>query len=267
MNKSFKTLVAIIILLSCTVQGHSQILMALIFGDKLNSDKLEFGLTLGNNFSTISNLDTAGNTKWLLKGWNVGLFFNIKLTDKFYLHVAAIPKSTSGFREFPTYATGDSTLDGILYKFSVKRKVNYIHVPMLVRYKTTKGFFCEAGPEINLRTKARDIYEAGLDEGDLTFENDIRDNTRRFDVGLVGGLGWKFKKAFEMDVRYCQDFLDIDKTGEKNWNSCVMLNFNIPMGGEKDKDKAAEAPKDEKQAPVEKEPKEKKKKTKLRQVN
>ena len=40
-------------------QLHSQVLIALLFGDKLNTDKLDFGLTAGLNLSTISNLADA----------------------------------------------------------------------------------------------------------------------------------------------------------------------------------------------------------------
>jgi hypothetical protein len=36
---------------------NSQVLISLIFGDKLNSPKVEFGLEGGANFSTITNLE------------------------------------------------------------------------------------------------------------------------------------------------------------------------------------------------------------------
>src|SRR5687768_8454369 len=83
---------------------QSQILIALLFGDKLNSDKLEFGITLGNSFSMQSNFEGD----WRLKGWNVGLWFNVKLdkNGRWYGHPGAIPKSTLGFRNLPEYPTG-----------------------------------------------------------------------------------------------------------------------------------------------------------------
>ncbi len=273
----------IVLLLLAAKIGQSQILMALIFGDKLNSDKLEFGLTLGNNFSTQTNF---ADTKWRARGWNVGLFFNWNFDKKgrWYFHPGAIPKSTLGFRYLPTYATGDAKIDAVIdsFNFEVERKVNYIHVPLLVRYKilsfereSKKGekkkqsFFIQAGPQISLRTKAKDIFFAELDEDNtITFENDLRDEIRRFDVSISAGLVWKFKKLIELDVSYNQGFLDIDKeeaigtgqVGGTNRNQFVMVNVNIPVGGGKNKNKAETGTTGEKQAPAEKEPKPKKEK-------
>jgi len=40
-------------------QAYSQILISLLFGDKLNSEKLEFGLDGGFNFSQMSNFESS----------------------------------------------------------------------------------------------------------------------------------------------------------------------------------------------------------------
>lgn len=262
---------------------QSQVLMALLFGDKLNSDKLEFGLTLGNSFSTQTNFS---DTQWRTRGWNVGLWFNVKLDKpgRWYAHLGAIPKSTLGFRFLPTYTTGNADINAVIdsFNFEVERKVNYIHVPLQVRYRiftiereSKKGelkknsFFIQGGPQISLRTKAKDIFYAELDEDNsLTFENDLRDEIRRFDVSLSAGLVWKFKKLIELDVSYNYGFLDIDKedavainqTAGTNRNQWVMLNVNIPVGAGKNKEKAAEG--SGSAQPVEKEAKPKKEKKK-----
>lgn len=242
-------------------------MMALIFGDKLNSDKLEFGLTLGNSFSTQTNFD---DSKWRLRGWNVGLFFNVKLSETWYLHLAAIPKSTLGFRYLPTYRTGNPDINAVLdsFNFEVERKVNYIHVPLTARYrllnldrgKSKQSFYIQGGPVISLRTKAQDIFEAELEDDDkFIYENDLRQNIRRFDVCIQAGLVWKFKKLIELSVSYNQGFLDIDKDDatDTNRNQFVMMNVNIPMGGKK-KEKAPEGT--ETEAPKTKEKKSKKSK-------
>lgn len=48
----------LLMLLSAPLQ--SQVLLSLIFGDKLNSDGVEFGLEGGYNFSNVSNLEAGG---------------------------------------------------------------------------------------------------------------------------------------------------------------------------------------------------------------
>jgi len=63
-------------------QANSQVLISLLLGDKLNSEKLKFGLDGGVNFSNISKIDPskyhAGfNLRFyfdnLLKGGKVGV--------------------------------------------------------------------------------------------------------------------------------------------------------------------------------------------------
>ena len=58
-------------------QADSQVLLSLIFGDKLNSGKIEFGLDGGINLSNMSN--TEGN---MAPDWNLGFFFYIDLSEK-----------------------------------------------------------------------------------------------------------------------------------------------------------------------------------------
>jgi len=56
-----------LLLLGLNVQ--SQVLISLLFGDKLNSDGLEFGLEGGLNFSKISGLEANKS----LRALNLGL--------------------------------------------------------------------------------------------------------------------------------------------------------------------------------------------------
>ena len=65
---------------------YSQVLVAIIFGDKLNSPNVEFGINVGLNYSTISN--TPGTN--MKQGLNIGPFFHIRITDRFYFHPARL---------------------------------------------------------------------------------------------------------------------------------------------------------------------------------
>lgn len=60
--------------LFCMASAQSQVLISLLFGDKLNSPFLEFGLDGGLNFSTISNMETSGTEV----GFNLGFYFDIR---------------------------------------------------------------------------------------------------------------------------------------------------------------------------------------------
>ena len=57
---------------------QSQVLIALLLGDKLNNGKMEFGLDGGLNFSSISELDA---NKWK-RDFNLGFYFDIKIKNQ-----------------------------------------------------------------------------------------------------------------------------------------------------------------------------------------
>ena len=63
-------------------QAYSQILISLLFGDKLNSEKLEFGLDGGFNFSQMSNFESSKP----LTTFNLGFYFDILLKDQWYIN-------------------------------------------------------------------------------------------------------------------------------------------------------------------------------------
>ena len=68
-NKKIVTLFALMLI---GFTSHSQVLISLVFGDKLNSDGLEFGLEGGFNYSDISDLDADKR----LSSFNLGFYFD-----------------------------------------------------------------------------------------------------------------------------------------------------------------------------------------------
>src|SRR4051794_10938491 len=212
-------------------QVHSQILIALLFGDKLNTDKLEFGLSGGLNISTISNL-TDTKTR---NGFNLGLYFNIKLNDNCFLRVEAVPKFPGGVAKMKPYSLNDAGLDSLLYAGDVTREIKNIGLPVLIRYRIKNLLFAEGGPQLNLRTKAKDIFESG----DLTYKNHIEDNITRFDFGFTFGLAQKLNKqigAVALGIRYYIGLTDIDKINpgsQKNGVFQVLANIPIGVGKKK----------------------------------
>lgn len=224
----------VILFFVCTLstQLQSQVLIALLFGDKLNSGNLEFGLTGGLNMSNLTSLENAQ----MKAGLNLALFFNIKLSDKWYIHPEAAPKYATGVKSLPPYSLGDESLDNLLKDGTVTRKINTIAVPLMMRYRIKGEFFAEAGPQIGLRTKAKDIFE----NGDLSYEKNIQDQLTRFDAGFAFGLAQRFKKgpgAMALSLRYYAGFTDTDKfTPGSQKHSVFQILASIPVGGGKKKE-------------------------------
>jgi hypothetical protein len=211
---------------------NGQVLISLLLGDKLNSDKLGFGLDGGVNFSNITNLEKS---KWKT-AFNLGFYFDIKIKEKLFIHTGVQVKSTLGAKGLDPYPVFDPELDWLLTTAEkVKRKIHYFNVPVLLRYTLPKHLFMEFGPQIGLRYKAYDEFTASItSKNDFKYKNDIRDQIKHLDAGLMAGFGYHLTKGRGMNfgIRYYQGFVNISKDdNSKNyWNSSVYLFASIPIG-------------------------------------
>lgn len=227
-----KKIIVLILTSLIVTAGRSQVIIALLFGDKLNSDKLEFGLNAGLSLSDISGID-GGDIK---PGLNLALYFNIKISEKLYLHPEAIPKYPGGVKKLRPYSLNDATLDQLFADGEVTRKIKNIALPLLLRYQLHKLLYVDAGPQIGLRTKAKDIFEAG----DLTYEKDVEEQFTRFDFGFAFGLSRKFtndRVSMVIGIRYYLGLTDIDKVepGSQR-NSIMQAHVSFPVGAQKKKE-------------------------------
>jgi len=216
---------------------HSQILIAILFGDKLNSGKLEFGLMVSPTLSQLSGVNGK-----LRPGLALGLYFNIKLNDRIYLHPEALPKLSFGSKDLPVYGLNDARLDSLFATGSVTRTLRAIGLPLLVRYRITGLLFAEAGPQIDLLTSAKDEFKNKIEDNKLTYEVDIKDQRTRFDAGFVLGLAYKLSpgnRSMTLGIRYYGGLTDVMKSiNGSQLNSVWFFNVYIPVGANKAQKKA-----------------------------
>lgn len=216
-------------------------LISLLLGDKLNSDALEFGLDGGMNFVNLSGSEGDFNRKW-----NLGFYFDIKLKNpKLMVHTGVIVKSTMGATKLDVYLLDDPELDLVFASGYVERELGYFSVPVMLKYVFPFKGYLEGGCMVGLRNKAKDVFiTSSFDDDDTRFTNDIRENTNLFDLGLIGGLGYKFKAATSMylGARYYHGLSNVakDNSVSKLNNQSVYLVVGIPIGAGKAAKKEAE---------------------------
>lgn len=218
-------------LFSYGVQG--QVLISLLLGDKLNSDKLEFGIDGGMNLLNISNTASAKT----LTNWNLGFYFDFKMKEKLFIHTGVIVKSRMGVANLTPYSLNNNQLDSLFTGGSVDRKLNYFNVPVMVRYRIIEYLHAEGGIQLGLRYKSFDYFKNGINnKEDLVFKNNISDNFTRIDAGAVLGLGYKLKKGkgMTLSARYYLGLVDVDKQASGNQqNRALYINVSIPVGRSK----------------------------------
>lgn len=208
---------------------HSQIIIALLFGEKLNSGKLEFGLVLGPTFTNLTN--TGGDYR---SGLNLGMFFNIRPDKKFFLHVELTPKASIGAKNITPYSLGNDSIDQFFDEGSVERILKTMGVTVLGRYAISSKFFADAGFQPDILFKERDIFTSTYKDNELQYTKKLEDKFTRLNFQFAAGLFYKFKPdkgSMGMGLRYVHGLTDIDKLlSGTQVSTSWQLNITIPIG-------------------------------------
>jgi len=170
-----------------------------------------------------------------LNNFNLGFYFHINMFETSYLSTGVLVKSNVGARGMPTYPSGDPDFDDVFAEGELIKKINYFYVPIMWHQRFNNRFYLEGGFQVGLRGKAYDNFyleEENLGEG--TFKRDVGDEYDRLDAGLVGGMGYKFRKvtkSVSMGVNYYYGLNNVSKVDDIIIkNSSVYLYVKIPIG-------------------------------------
>lgn len=243
-----KKVLLVATLLLCIQSVNSQVLISLVFGDKLNSSKIEFGLEGGANFSTISHLEGAKNRT----DFNLGFYFDFKLKNPAWMiNTGVIVKSTMGAEDLAIYSLNNENLDNAFEGGQVDRKINYFNVPIMIKYKFDNNIYVKAGTQLGLLGKAFDEFKANYDGENLEYKNDIRDQIHVIDAGLAVGLGYRLMggNGMNIGVQYYHGLVTVMK-GDANpnqYNRSFYVTAGIPIGKGKATKKADEKKTSEKE--------------------
>lgn len=227
-----KTFLLVTLSLICHF-GYSQILISLLFGDKLNSENITFGLDGGVNYSKMSGFDSGHP----LPSFNIGFYFDFLLKGQWYINTGVLVKSNVGLdflKENDVAFLDPTTVFSSSGTYS--QKINYFHVPAAIKYKFKNHFYVRLGPQFALRTKA--VLRFIGEDNNKTFEikTDNRDLFHRLEVSAIAGIGYQLKKGEGMNigVKYMQGFTDILRDENlSSINSSFYFYVGIPIGKEK----------------------------------
>lgn len=226
----------------CLTSARSQVLISLIFGDKLNSEFLEFGLEGGVNFSTISNMGSSATNP----GFNLGFYFDIrsKKNPAWMINTGVIVKSPMGAQDIPVYSLNDENLDNTFVGGSVNREIRYFNVPILIKYQFKNNIYLKAGPQFGLLAKAFDEFKNEINNDDVIYKKNIRDQIHVIDAGLAIGTGYHLNvgNGLNFTVQYYYGLVTVMKGDGPNnqYNRSWYITAGIPIGKGKAAQKRAE---------------------------
>ncbi len=231
---SMKKLIIAYCLMFVALSSQSQILITLLLGDKLNSDKLEFGIEGGLNWASISSLETSTYQP----NWNLGFYFNFKMNDAWYINTGVLVKSSLGVNKLTDSdlnklgATIYHDQEGSRINGNYSQKMNYFLVPVLAKYKFKNHIYLEMGPQFGLMYRSWIQFDSDLEGSDMIIKDYNKEKLNKIDAGAIIGAGYRLFKGtgWTIGVKYYYGFIDVYKNIAESNNSSVFVKLNIPVG-------------------------------------
>jgi len=214
---------------------QSQVLIALLLGDKLNTGKIEFGLDGGLNFSNIGGLESNNFSN----SFYLGFYFDVKVKNQWVLNTGLLVKSTLGADQL---TAADLSYLGVNIPYegngNYTQKMSAFLVPILAKYNFNNHIHIEAGPQMGwiYRSWIEYDYEDDLGNSVLIKENN-KEVINWFDMGVAGGVGYRLLNGlgWTISARYYYGLTNVYKNKSGTNNNSIFLKLNIPFGVSEEK--------------------------------
>jgi hypothetical protein len=168
----------------------------------LQAQGVGIGIKAGANWANqdVSNVDI--NT---VTSYHVGAYVNLNFSDKW------------GITPEVQYSVYGSEWD------QVKVDLDYIAIPVMLRFKPISLLSLEAGPQFGFLTKAT-VEDIG----------DVKDQLKNNDFGLAFGAGLHLPLGFNVGARYVLGFTNISEVSEESIkNRTIQLYLGWTIFGAK----------------------------------
>ncbi|MBZ4037553.1 PorT family protein [Flavobacterium sp. 17A] len=177
--------------------------------------KFKFGAKAGLNISSLtfdeSELNSSSKT-----GFTAGLMAEISLAKNFAIQ-PEILYSQQGMK----ISYSDAEVENSHYKSTIE--LNYLNIPVMLKYYVLKGLSVQAGPQIGILLKSNNKSQDNF----LGYENkdnyNLSDYANGVDTSVNFGLGYQFKNKFYADARYNISYSDIFKDA----NDTYIINSDM----------------------------------------
>lgn len=173
------------------------------------NEKVKLGVKAGLNISSLtfdeSELSSSSKT-----GFTAGLMVEIPVAKNFSLQPELLYSQQGTKTSFFDQDVTNSNFKGTI-------ELNYLNIPLMLKYYVIKGLSLQTGPQIGLLLKANSKYQDNF----LGYENQESFNLKKYssgiDTSINFGLGYQFKDKFYTDFRYNISYSNVFKDGDANY--------------------------------------------------
>ena len=191
------------------------------------TEKVKIGVKAGLNIASLTfdenELESSQKT-----GFTAGIMAEIPLAKNFSVQPEVL-YSQQGMK----FSYSDIDVANSSYKSTIT--LNYLNIPVMLKYYVLKGLSVQAGPQIGILLKSNNKYQDNFLGYDNHENYNLSDYTNAFDTSVNLGLGYQFKDKFYVDLRYNIAYSDVFKEANSNGNYVInsdMRNrvFQITIG-------------------------------------
>lgn len=191
------------------------------------TEKVKIGVKAGLNIASLTfdenELESSQKT-----GFTAGIMAEIPLAKNFSVQPEVL-YSQQGMK----FSYSDIDVANSSYKSTIT--LNYLNIPVMLKYYVLKGLSVQAGPQIGILLKSNNKYQDNFLGYDNHENYNLSDYTNAFDTSVNLGLGYQFKDKFYVDLRYNISYSDVFKEANSNGNYVInsdMRNrvFQITIG-------------------------------------
>lgn len=206
-------------------------LVLLIFGNKLATEELHLSIDGALNTSNISGFGSGQ----AVVGLNFGLGLHVKLNEHWEFNPQFRPLSQKGLH-------GISPITILPVELSDEKtqlRMNYIELPLMIRYQLSKRVYVGFGPQLSFLVSARQRSLGNYLNGEQAeFKINVMDEFAKLDFSLPAEFGYWLKVRnkkggsdfnFSLFLRYQHGFNELlNNSGSGTRMSTWQLGISIP---------------------------------------
>lgn len=197
------------------------LLLLTILSFASNAQEMKYGAKIGLNISSFKGDSDANKT---LKGPQIGGILEIKLIEKFYIQPEILFSMQGARMEYGETDQND------YYEERVKAKLNYLNIPVSIKYNVYDKFTLLAGPQIGMLLSAKEEYNYrgsfnGVIES-ISENSNIKNNLNPIAFSFNLGASYGFLDNFFIDARYNIGLSNISKM-EDDFGDTINLKNNV----------------------------------------
>lgn len=196
-----------------------------IFLNTIQSQNFRYGVKTGSStYSTLDDGEIEDDESRATIGF--GLYGEYKISEKVYLQSEISYSRLKNSKENVSQGEFDANSSTEIINKS-KASVDFLNVPVLVKYNIGKKLYASMGPQISFLLDSKNkettiIHEKNRETGTIINSTTLSEETKlnkyltKVDFGINVGVGYSFTDSFFGEIRYYNGLINASKIPGEN---------------------------------------------------